>query len=236
MNMSEGLKSLSHQYVSAAVSLATTVTRLGQYEKAVQTYKIALPEVDPKQDGWRWAMTMMGMGWAERCMGRLQEALLHSQQSHAMLVKLDHPDRLLVEHNLAILEMDMGNLREALAKLEQCKASYRNGGNIGQEASVGEDITRCHLRLEQLQQARKEADQALRLLDLADNNWIRGRLYLLKAEIAMRLGQETEAHSFLDIGTAIFRRVRAVAELQRAEELGRMLTAPVNVTPSEGSL
>jgi tetratricopeptide (TPR) repeat protein len=224
ITLSQGLKSLQNEFAQSLTYLGASLTRLGRLDEAREWYERALNDIDPKADSWLWAANAMSMGWVCSKLGRHADARKCTHQAHTIFVKLNHPDRVLAEHNIALMKRDAGEIEEALRELEACRDFYRKHGQTVTESSVTEDIAICHLRLGDLTWARIECEQAMKLLDFQDNALLRGRVYMTYAEIAGRQGEHVHARQLLEIAIGTFRRLRVTEELANALELNTRLT------------
>jgi tetratricopeptide (TPR) repeat protein len=218
-----GLKTMQPLYIECLIMLGSTLYCLGEYTAAAEHYQRAWSEGTTLNQPLRMGKIAMGLGWTLFLSRDLQAARRWTNQAVQLLGEAKSGEQLAAEHNLALIEADLGNWERSYIILQACLRRYEEQGRPERQANVLEDLARYWQHKGDMPRAEKACWQAIDLLDLADNRMLRGRLYRRLGLIAAGRGNLREAYCLQKISLDLLQLVGAMGEVELTQaELERV--------------
>lgn len=223
---SSGMKNMQTFRAQVLSFLGTTLYRLGVYPEAVRACQEALTECPAEAPKEVLGTITMGLGWAHFRAGNVEAAQKWTAKAMEVLKAAKSAKFVLAQHNLAIIEAARNNWEKAYVSLQACLKIYREQGEIEQQVSAMEELARYWLHKGEPRRVETTCWEALDLLDLKDNSFLRGRLYRMLGMVAAAQGNLNEAHSMLHVSYELLRRLKSSTEANLSfEELQKVRQA-----------
>jgi len=212
---SKGRKSLHELTVLCHLYSASSCQYIGDFAKAVESCEAARDSVTPLGNRLLKIDVGLAHGWVNYKIGRLDEAVKLTTQSLVLCRKCSNYSREALEQNLGIFKASVGHWPEAYSLWNRCLKTYESQNDILRQAQVLEEIARYWWTFRgDTDQAESICCQAIELLNGNDNSTQRGRIYRTLGELYQERGQHIRANELFMIAMELFRKVRAIREIE----------------------
>lgn len=219
---SSRLKYLHDEHIRALIYLGTTHLRLGNVDQGLEFYLKAEKEARMAGQPELYGEITLGLGKAYY----MSEQDDHMQLSYDWTKKSVDSYKLarsesyvLALHNLAVIQLHMGQKKEALPLLAECAGIYDERNLPHKKASILEEISKIYLEERELQQAETVIKEALQLLELRDEGVLRAKLYRLLGLVFHEKDNSDEGYYFLRMSHDLLKRIHAEREADISHQI-----------------
>jgi|GEM_PF-1455352 len=219
---SSRLKHLQEEHIQSLTFLGTTHLRLGNVDEGLNYYLKAEKEAQMAGQPELYGEITLGLG----------KAYYMSEQDGHMLLSYDWTKRsvqaykqansdsyVLALHNLAVIQLHMGQKKEALPLLDECARIYDKRNLPHKKASILEEISKVYLEQREPEQAEAIIKEALQLLDQQDEGMLRAKLYRLLGIVFHEKNNSNEGYYFLRMSHDLLKRISANREADISHQL-----------------
>ncbi|MDT9722416.1 helix-turn-helix domain-containing protein [Paenibacillus sp. ClWae2A] len=219
---SSRLKHLQEEHIQSLTFLGTTHLRLGNVDEGLNYYLKAEKEAQMAGQPELYGEITLGLG----------KAYYMSEQDGHMLLSYDWTKRsvqaykqarsesyVLALHNLAVIQLHMGQKKEALPLLDECARIYDKRNLPHKKASILEEISKIYLEQREPEQAEAIIKEALQLLDQQDEGMLRAKLYRLLGIVFHEKNNSNEGYYFLRMSHDLLKRIYANREADISHQL-----------------
>lgn len=175
---SHQLKTFQYDRIQCFIFLGTILIRLGNLEKALESYKAADNEVAVTDYLNLKADICLGLGKAYFLSSLHEQAITVTKKAIEWYEKDSNEDhRIYALNNLAVMEHAAGDFEGAMDTLKMCYAIYQKKQQVVKQAAVLEELSILALKADNLRLAKAYCDEGIKLLELEDNGILRACLY-----------------------------------------------------------
>ncbi|WP_336764174.1 helix-turn-helix domain-containing protein [Paenibacillus sp. USHLN196] len=219
---SSRLKHLQEEHIHSLTFLGTTHLRLGNVNEGLNYYLKAEKEAQMLGQPELYGEITLGLG----------KAYYMSEQDGHMLLSYDWTKRsvqaykqarsesyVLALHNLAVIQLHMGQKKEAIPLLNECAVIYDKRNLPHKKASILEEISKVYLEQREPEQAEAIIKEALQLLDQQDEGMLRAKLYRLLGIVFHEKNNSNEGYYFLRMSHDLLKRIYASREADISHQL-----------------
>lgn len=230
LRMTEGKKSQQDLRCRALINLSAAHHRMGNLQEALNGYERAWQVAQEYHFQQYQGYLAMNVGACHRLLGDLAQAEESLRLALAHLS--EHADPLLPVclNNLGLVLLNLRRLREGLELLEKALDLHRQRGKVAEQARTLNNIGHHWLLAGDLDRAEEYCEQALVLLDLQDELFVRGSVYRDLGRVYRIRGDQRRARELFRLSLEFFRRLKAVDEMMRT--VAEMETEGEKVAPA----
>lgn len=208
--LSQGSRQAGARHSEALLRLACCCMQLGELDEAAQSYAaLAAPGGPAEGTG----LARLGLGSLRFLQGEIGPALALTREARDRLEALGHPAAVYARHNQGVMEGRFGHWDRSIELLQDCLAEYERQGETWLQAAALEELAECLLVHRCLSEALEMCGQALSLLGVRADSFLRGRLYRQAAAIHLAGGDTQRAHDLGLVSLELFRHLGARLEI-----------------------
>lgn len=148
------------------IDIAVLHTRLGNRERAIERYHLALDLSEKRNIKESQARIIGNLGLLYQSDGNLELAIRQYKRAYSIFALLGNMDKLsALDGNLGTIYHEQGNLTEAIQHFDQAiEASIQSKNEINQGVFLG-NRAMCAIDLQKMHQARHDLEQAIEICD-----------------------------------------------------------------------
>ncbi|OMF39137.1 XRE family transcriptional regulator [Paenibacillus sp. BGI2013] len=219
---SSKLKHLQDKHIRSLTFLGTTHLRLGNVDKGLDYYLKAEKEAQMTGQPELYGEITLGLGKAYYMSEQDGHLLLSydwTKKSVDSYKQANSKSYVLALHNLAVIQLHMGQKKEALPLLSECADIYDKRNLPHKKASILEEISKIYLEERQPLLAETAIKEALKLLDQRDEGMLRAKLYRLLGIVFHEKDNTNEGYYFLRMSYDLLKRIHADREADISHKL-----------------
>jgi len=219
---SSRLKYLQDNHIRALMYLGTTHLRLGNVDQGLDFYHKAEKEARMTGQQELYGEITLGLGKAyymSEQEGHLSLSQDWTKSSADSYRQAKSESYVLALHNLAVIQLHMGQKKEALPLLAECAEIYDKRKLPDKKASILEEISKIYLEEREPLQAEAAIKEALQLLDQRDEGILRAKLYRLLGVVFHEKDNPDEGYYFLRMSHDLLKRIYAEREANISHQL-----------------
>lgn len=219
---SSRLKHLQEEHIHSLTFLGTTHLRLGNVNEGLNYYLKAEKEAQMVGQPELYGEITLGLGKAYYMSEQDEHMLLSynwTKRSVQAYKQASSESYVLALHNLAVIQLHMGQKKEALPLLNECARIYDKRNLPHKKASILEEISKVYLEQREPEQAEAIIKEALQLLDQQDEGMLRAKLYRLLGIVFHEKNNSNEGYYFLRMSHDLLKRISANREADISQQL-----------------
>ncbi|MEC0127283.1 helix-turn-helix domain-containing protein [Paenibacillus pabuli] len=219
---SSRLKHLQDEHIRALTYLGTTHLRLGNVDQGLDFYHKAEKKARMTGQQELYGEITLGLGKAYYMSeqdGHLSLSYEWTKTSADSYKRAKSESYVLALHNLAVIQLYMGQKKEALPLLAECAEIYDKRNLPHKKASILEEISKIYLEEREPLQAEAAIKEALQLLDQRDEGILRAKLYRLLGVVFHEKDNPDEGYYFLRMSHDLLKRIYADREANISHQL-----------------
>ncbi|MBD8841050.1 MULTISPECIES: helix-turn-helix domain-containing protein [Paenibacillus] len=219
---SSRLKHLQEEHIQSLTFLGTTHLRLGNVNEGLNYYLKAEKEAQMAGQPELYGEITLGLGKAYYMSeqdGHMRLSYDWTKRSVQAYKQASSESYVLALHNLAVIQLHMGQKKEALPLLDECARIYDKRNLPHKKASILEEISKVYLEQREPEQAEAIIKEALQLLDKQDEGMLRAKLYRLLGIVFHEKNNSNEGYYFLRMSHDLLKRISANREADISHQL-----------------